>query len=63
MAMAGETKGAGMDIENFLLAGQDVRLERRASNWTHKVRSSTLNLRIVPSENRFRFSGRCDRHP
>ncbi|CCV13333.1 hypothetical protein MESS4_550006 [Mesorhizobium sp. STM 4661] len=25
----------------------------------HKVRSSTLNLRIVLSENRFQFSGRC----
>ncbi|CCV11009.1 hypothetical protein MESS4_270016 [Mesorhizobium sp. STM 4661] len=22
-------------------------LERRASNWTHKVRSNTLNLRVV----------------
>ncbi|NEJ21951.1 hypothetical protein GR247_17445 [Rhizobium leguminosarum] len=36
-----------------------ARLERRASFRTHKGRSNTLNLRIVLSENRFRFSGRC----
>lgn len=34
-------------------------LERRASYGTHKGRSNLLNLRIVLSENRFRFSGRC----
>ncbi|KAE9813191.1 hypothetical protein GP647_25325, partial [Escherichia coli] len=27
---------------------------------TRKGRCNTLNLRIVLSENRFRFSGRCD---
>ncbi|TAU45388.1 hypothetical protein ELI43_27925 (plasmid) [Rhizobium leguminosarum] len=35
------------------------RLERRASFWTHKGRSNTFNPRIVLSEHRFRFSGRC----
>ena len=38
-------------------------LERRASIRTRKGRSSTLNLRIVLSENRIRFSGRCGRPP
>ncbi|QQM30511.1 hypothetical protein JET14_20045 [Martelella lutilitoris] len=37
----------------------DGRLERRASIRTHKGRSNLLNLRIVLSDNRFRFSGRC----
>ena len=32
-------------------------LERRASFWTHKGRSKFLNLRIVLTENRTRFSG------
>ncbi|PDS39533.1 hypothetical protein CO653_03090 [Rhizobium anhuiense] len=36
-------------------------LERRASFRTHKGRSNTFNPRIVLSENRFRFSGRCAR--
>src|SRR5690606_5300994 len=36
-----------------------VFLERRASFRTHKGRSNCLNLRIVLSENRSRFSGRC----
>ncbi|MBP1884549.1 hypothetical protein J2Z50_002839 [Ensifer mexicanus] len=34
-------------------------LQRRASFRTHKGRCKSLNLRIVLSENRFRFSGQC----
>ncbi|TAX27539.1 hypothetical protein ELH97_24570 (plasmid) [Rhizobium leguminosarum] len=36
-----------------------VDLQRRTSFQTRKGRCKTLNLRIVLSENRFRFSGRC----
>ncbi|NKM61082.1 hypothetical protein GFL58_08635 [Rhizobium leguminosarum bv. viciae] len=36
-------------------------LQRRASFQTRKGRCNTLNRRIVLSENRFRFSGRCGR--
>ncbi|NKK63923.1 hypothetical protein GFL39_08995 [Rhizobium leguminosarum bv. viciae] len=36
-----------------------VSLQRRASFQTRKGRCNILNLRIVLSENRFRFSGRC----
>ncbi|RWP29450.1 MAG: hypothetical protein EOR02_16800 [Mesorhizobium sp.] len=34
-------------------------LRRRVSSWTRKGRCRTLILRIIPSENRFRFSGSC----
>ncbi|TIQ59140.1 MAG: hypothetical protein E5X61_01745 [Mesorhizobium sp.] len=37
------------------------RLQRRASFWTRKGRCSTLILRMILSENRFRFSGSCAR--
>ena len=36
-------------------------IQRRASNWTRKGRCSTLNLCMILSENRFRFSGACTR--
>ncbi|NKM06372.1 hypothetical protein GFM29_21565 [Rhizobium leguminosarum bv. viciae] len=36
-------------------------LQRRASFQTRKGRCSALNLRIILSENRFRFSGLCAR--
>jgi hypothetical protein len=40
-------------------------IERRASFRTRKGRSNSFNPRIVLSDNRFRFSGRCasSRHP
>ncbi|RWN50977.1 MAG: hypothetical protein EOS04_17465 [Mesorhizobium sp.] len=34
-------------------------LQRRASFWTRTGRCSTLIWRMIPSENRFRFSGSC----
>ncbi|ACP27104.1 hypothetical protein NGR_c33740 [Sinorhizobium fredii NGR234] len=38
-----------------------LRLQRRASFQTRRGRCNTFDLRIVPSENRFRFSGQCAR--
>ncbi|TIV09567.1 MAG: hypothetical protein E5W00_10160 [Mesorhizobium sp.] len=37
----------------------DPTLQRRASSWTRKGRCRTLILRMILSENRFRFSGSC----
>jgi hypothetical protein len=34
-----------------------------AHRWARKGRSNTLNLRMILSENRFRFSGSCANDP
>ena len=41
--------------------GEGLPLQRRASFWTRKGRCSILNLCMILSENRFRFSGSCTR--
>ena len=51
----------GLDLPDRLPPAELIDLKRGASFWTRKGHCGTLILRVIPGENRSRFSGPCAR--